>query len=197
MQGNATAGAAVQAKNRDMTLPALTWLAYAVPAYVLYTVVFRIRYGKSAVAERFPPRNLYGWVDFALAACLIGYSLWIVFGAHAAEPVSVAAGACFWGAGCLLRIWAVWTLGPHWRIGQDERDETTEYVKTGPYRFMDHPINCALVLVGIGQALMTGLDARAMFLLGFSVAYLVVQAGAEKRYWAAKAAEQRVSKAAD
>lgn len=179
-----------------MTLPALTWLVYAVPAYVLYTAVFRLRFGRSAVAERFPPRNLYGWVDFGLGACLVAYSVWIVFGAHDAAPVSVVAGVSFWAMGCLLRVWAVWALGPHWRIGQDERDETTEHVKTGPYRWMDHPINCALVLVAIGQALMTGLDPRAMFLLGFSVVYLVVQAGAEKRYWAARSAKRRTNSGA-
>lgn len=169
-----------------MTIPAITWLVYALPAYILYPVVFRVRYGKSAVAERFPPRNLYGWVDFALGACLVAYSVWIVFGAHAAAPISLAAGLAVWFVGCLLRIWAVWTLGPHWRIGQDERDTTTEYVRSGPYRFMDHPINTALVLVAIGQALMTGLDARAMFLLAFSVLYLLLQAGAEKKFWSAR-----------
>jgi protein-S-isoprenylcysteine O-methyltransferase Ste14 len=172
-----------------MTLAAITWLVYAVPAYLLYTVVFRIRYGKSAVAEQFPPRNLYGWIDFALAGCLIGYSVWVVFGAATAEPVSILAGLCFWSAGCLLRIWAVWTLGPHWRIGQDESDGTTEYVRTGPYRIMDHPINSALVLVAIGQALMAGLDARAIFLLGFAVTYLLVQAGAEKAFWRSRTAK--------
>ncbi len=197
-----SAGPPKTAKNGVMTLPAITWLMYAVPAYVLYTVVFRVRYGKSAVAERFPPRNLYGWIDFALGACLIGYSVWIVFGAAGADPVSVWAGLCFWSMGCLLRVWAVWTLGPHWRIGQDEQDTTTEYVRTGPYKWMDHPINSALVLVAMGQALITGLDARAMFLLAFSVVYLLVQAGAERRHWAAKrrdapAAEQQSSEAAN
>ncbi len=197
----AQAGPAEQANNARMTLPALTWLVYAVPAYLLYPVFFRMRYGKSAVAEHFPPRNLYGWVDFGLGACLVGYSVWVVFGAAGAEPISRSAGVGAWCAGCLLRIWAVWTLGPHWRIGQDEGDETTEHVKTGPYRFMDHPINSALVLVAIGQALMTGLDARAMFLLGFAVAYLIVQAGAEKAFWrkrqSARAAEHRGGEAAN
>ena len=169
-----------------MTLPAITWLMYAVPAYVLYTVVFRLRYGRSAVAERFPPRDLYGWIDYGLAACLISYSCWIVFGVSRAEAISVAAGVGFWALGAMLRIWAVWALGRNWRIGQDDND-TTEFVRTGPYRFMHHPINSALVLVAIGQAFMTGLDARAMFLLGFSVAYLLIQASAEKRYWQRRA----------
>lgn len=185
-----------EGNNPDMTLEAITWLVYSVPAYLLYAVVFRIRYGKSAVAERFPPRNLYDLTDYALGACLIGYSVWVVFGAAGAEPVSTLAGMCFWSAGCLLRIWAVWTLGVHWRIGQDEGDATAEYVRTGPYRWMEHPINSALVLVAIGQALMTGLDARAMFLLAFSVAYLLAQARAEKRFWAAKAAARAESSSA-
>lgn len=182
------------ANNPAMTLPAITWLVYAVPAYLLYAAVFQVRYGKSAVAEHFPPRNLYGWVDFALGACLVSYSVWIVFGTHAAAPISIPAGLAVWAAGCMLRIWAVWTLGPHWRIGQDEGDSTTEYVRTGPYRLMDHPINTALVLVAIGQALMTGLDARAIFLLAFSVLYFFAQAGAEKRYWSAK--QERAAAAA-
>lgn len=163
-------------------LPAATWLTYAVTAYVLWTVYHRVRYGRSPVVQRFPPRRLYEWMDFGLGVCLVAYSAWIVLG-PGTRPISVWGGAAVWMAGFALRVWAVVTLGPHWRMGQDESDTTTEFVARGPYRFMHHPINTALVVVAIGQALMTGLDWRAMFLLAFSVVYLLVQARAEERYW--------------
>lgn len=170
-------------------LPVVTWLSFAITAYVLWTVVFRVRYGFSPVAERFPPRNLYGWMDFGLAGCLIGYSVWIVFGA-APEPmldgVGTWIGLALWALGAGLRLWAVLTLGRNWRIGQADNDERAEFVAGGPYRLMHHPINVALVLVAMGQTFMTGLNLRSMVLLAFATVYLLVQAGAEERHWAGK-----------
>ena len=169
-------------------LPAALWLVYALPAYVLWTLLFPLRYGFWPVVGRFPPRNLYAWVDFALGLTLIGYSGWIVLGPapDPAKVISIQAGICFWGAGALLRLWAVVTLGEHWRIGQDESDERAQFVATGPYRLIHHPINAALILVAGGQALMTGLDARAMLLLVVSVAYFLIQGRAEEKRWKAK-----------
>jgi protein-S-isoprenylcysteine O-methyltransferase Ste14 len=166
-------------------LPAAFWLVYAVPAYVLWTLVFPLRYGFWPVAGRFPPRNLYAWVDFILGLTLIGYSAWVVLGPapDPARVISVPAGICFWAAGVILRWWAVATLGPHWRIGQDESDTRAEFVATGPYRLIHHPINAALILVAIGQALMTGVDAGAIALLAVSVLYFLVQGRAEEASW--------------
>lgn len=177
-----------------------TWLVYAVTAYIGWTVYHRVRYGRWPVAERFPPRRVYEWMDFGLGVCLAAYSAWIVLvpPGPGVRPISVWAGAAVWAMGFGLRVWAVVTLGPHWRMGQDESDTTTEFVARGPYRIMHHPINTALVVVAIGQALMTGLDARALFLLGFSVVYLLVQGRAEERYWkerrAREAGGEQVSK---
>ena len=163
-------------------LPAITWLTFAITAYVLWPVVHRLRYGRSPIAERFPPRDLYGWIDFALGVCLVAYSVWIVFGPPP-RPVSMTAGVMVWAAGFALRMWTVLTLGPNWRIGQDETDTSVEYVATGPYRFLKHPINAALIVVGLGQMLMTGVDARAVFLVAFAAAYYIAQARAEERFW--------------
>lgn len=171
-------------------MPALMWLVYAVAAYVLWVGVFRWRYGFSPVVGRFPPRGMYAWVDAALGATLIAYSVWIVADrAREDAAISMRAGAAFWGAGVALRWWAIAALGRHWRIGQDERDEKAEFVATGPYRVMRHPINVALILVAIGQALMTGLDARALMLLGMSTAYFVVQGRAEDAAWKKRKAQ--------
>ncbi len=172
-------------------LPAAFWLVYAIPAYVLWTLAFPLRYGFWPVAGRFPPRNLYASVDFLLGMVLIGYSVWIVFGPSPdpARIISVPAGICIWSVGVLLRLWAVVTLGRHWRIGQDETDERAEFVATGPYRIVHHPINAALILVAIGQSLMTGLDARALFLLVASVLYFLVQGRAEDAIWKKRRAQ--------
>lgn len=164
-------------------LPAALWLIYAVPAYLLWPVVFRARHGFWPFAEKFPPRNLYGWIDFILAFTLIGYSAWVVFRPHPGA-ISLHAGALVWGAGFLLRWWAIAALGRNWRIGQDAGDSRAEFVATGPYRLMHHPINAALILVAIGQSLMTGLDAGSLWLLAWSVVYFVVQGRAEERRWA-------------
>jgi protein-S-isoprenylcysteine O-methyltransferase Ste14 len=161
---------------------------YALPAYVLYVPVFRWRYGRSPVVERFPPRNVYDVLDQFLGVGLVGYSAWIVLGPppEAGDRISLLGGLAAWLAGGLLRIWAVWTLGPNWRIGQDPNERDAVFVATGPYRYFEHPINTGLVLVAIGQALLTGVDARAMLLLGVSVVYLLAQAGAEKAFWKAR-----------
>jgi protein-S-isoprenylcysteine O-methyltransferase Ste14 len=164
-------------------LAAVLWLVYAVPAYLLWPLIFRSRYRFWPFAERFPPRDLYGWVDLFLGLMLVGYSAWVVLRPHAGATTSTA-GAAVWGCGFLLRWWAVAALGRNWRIGQDPSDQRAEFVATGPYKLMRHPINAALILVAIGQALMTGLDAGAMGLLTYAVVYFVVQGRAEERRWA-------------
>ena len=166
-------------------LPIVLWLVYAVPAYILWTLVFRLRYGFSPVAERFPPRNLYQWMDTLLFVMLFGYSAWLVFGPRTdpAQAVSVPVGVGVWAIGVGLRGWAVYALGKHWRIWQDEKDERAAFVATGPYRLIRHPINAALVLVAAGMTLITGPEARALVLLGVSVVYYVVQGRAEDRRW--------------
>ncbi len=166
-------------------LPAITWLTYAVPAYVLATIIFRVRYGKSPVAHRFPPRRLYDAMDLGLGVCLLAYSVW-VFLPPAPRAIWAPGGVGAVALGIALRAWALGALGPNWRMGQDPSDTTTVFVTTGPYRFLRHPINTALVIVAVGQALLTGLDARAVFLLAFSTLYGLVQGRAEARYWAGR-----------
>lgn len=166
-------------------LPIVLWLVYAVPAYVLWTLVFRLRYGFSPVAERFPPRNLYQWMDTLLFVTLLGYSAWLVLGPRVdpARALSVPAGVAVWTVGVGLRGWAVYALGKHWRIGQDEKDERAAFVATGPYRFLHHPINAALIVVAVGMLLVNGPEARTLLLLGVSVVYYVVQGRAENKRW--------------
>lgn len=172
-------------------LPAALWLAYALPAYVLWTLIFPIRYGFWPFAGRFPPANAYESTDAALCLSCVAYTAWIVLGPtpDPARIISAPAGVGFWSLGVLLRWWAIFTLGPHWRIGQDDADPRAEFVARGPYRLIHHPINLALILIAIGQALMTTLDARSLFLLTISVAYFLIQGRAEERRWRARTAQ--------
>jgi protein-S-isoprenylcysteine O-methyltransferase Ste14 len=144
-----------------------------------------VRYGFSPVADRFPPRSLYGWVDMLLLVTVVGYSAWLTVGPRPgnASTGSVLAGVALWSAGMALRWWAIATLGSHFRIGQDEADKRAAFVAAGPYRFVRHPIYVALLLVAAGMALLTNLDLGAMTLLAVSVFYFVVQKRLEDRRW--------------
>lgn len=183
-------------------IPAVLWLCYAVPAYVLYPVVFRLRHGFSAVKERFPPRTRYEWVDFGLGIALTAYSLRVgvplalpalaerVGLRHVPEAKAVwlIAGAALWTAGCGLRVWSVWALGRSWRIGQDTTDSAAVHVTRGPYRHLKHPINAALVVVATGQCVMTDFEPGSIGMLAGAAVYYLIQGRAEERYWAARAA---------
>jgi len=170
-------------------LAAALWLVYAVTAYPLWMLVFRVRYGFWPVARMYSARRLYDWMDFGLFLSLMVYTVWIALGRAPVKPISVPAGAAVWASGCLLRAWAIMALGKNWRMGQDEKDEKAEFVASGPYRLMHHPINAALILVAIGQALMTGLDGRAVLLLATSVVYFLVQGRAEEEAWEKRRAQ--------
>jgi hypothetical protein len=105
-------------------LPAALWLIYALPAYVLWTLIFPLRYGFWPVAGRLPSRTLYGWVDLLLAGSIVIYTTWIVLGAlsDSSRAISVPGGVALWAMGVALRWWTVVVLGPYRRIGQDERE---------------------------------------------------------------------------
>lgn len=164
----------------------ITWLMYAGTFYVAWTIGFRLRYGRWPVAYRLPPRNrahaVYMAADLALNLSLIGYTLWLLLG-PSPQPLAPIAGATLVVTGGLLRLWTVITLGPNWRMGQDEDDQQASYIATGPYRFLKHPINAALIVVAFGQALLTGFDGRAWLLLSIAILYYIVQAGAEEQFW--------------
>ena len=85
-----------------------------------------------------------------------------------------------------LALWSVLTMGPNWRMGQDKTDQSVCYVSHGPYRILRHPIYLGLVIIAVGQGLLTGFDGRAWLLIATSVTYAFVQGHAESRYWARK-----------
>jgi protein-S-isoprenylcysteine O-methyltransferase Ste14 len=162
------------------------WLLYAGTFYIAWTIGFRIRYRRWPLAYRLQPRGmqqaLYTLNDLGLNLSLVAYTVWLFLGAGP-EPSSLSAGLTLVVVGALLRLWTVATLGPNWRMGQDDADLDARYIASGPYRYLNHPINTALVLVALGQAFLTGFDARAWFLILTAVIYYLAQARSEEAFW--------------
>jgi protein-S-isoprenylcysteine O-methyltransferase Ste14 len=163
-----------------------TWLIYAGVFYIAWTLGFRWRYGRWPLAYRLRPRGIseamYSLNDLGLNISLVAYTAWLLLGSTP-ESKSTFAGVTLVVIGAGLRLWTVLTLGPNWRMGQDDVDQSVHYIAAGPYRFLSHPINLALVIVAMGQAFLTGFDARAWFLVVTAVAYYAAQAKAEHDFW--------------
>lgn len=183
----------------DALLPLTTWTLYAGGLYLLWSVGFRVRYGRWPMAYSMPPRDAYTWIDMGLSAAMWGYFAWCVAlawpiisqwtrsGAPAA-PIrpGVWMGLAVVSLGAALRIWTLITLGPNWRMGQDERDTAHAFVATGPYRVMKHPINTATAIVALGQVGLTQGSWAAWCLLGVALAYHKAQGAAEVAFWNAR-----------
>lgn len=179
-------------------LALVTWTLYAGGLYVLWSAGFRAVYGRWPMAYSMPPRDRYTWIDMGLSAAMWAYFAWCVWTGWA-EVRELAqrgvapvlghrewAGVCAVGVGSALRIWTLVTLGPNWRMGQDASDGAHEFVKTGPYRFMAHPINTATVIVALGQVGATDGAAAAWGLLAVTVVYHLLQGAAETAFWKAR-----------
>ena len=115
------------------------------------------------------------------------YSIPVVFGAYlmfnASSPFGWArthilprsdvldiAGIMLTALGIALAIWARFYLGSNWSSAVSVK-VGHELVRTGPYRWVRHPIYCGLLLALLGTALqhdhLIGLAAVALFWLGF------------------------------
>lgn len=179
-------------------LALLTWTLYAGGLYVLWSVGFRACYGRWPMAYSMPPKDRYTWIDMGLSASMwayFGWSVWVgwaslhEFVQHGTGPVLSHrewAGLGAVGVGGALRVWSLVTLGPNWRMGQDASDTKHEFVKAGPYRFMEHPINTATVVVALGQVGVTNGAVAAWALLAVALAYHLLQGAAETAFWKAR-----------
>lgn len=177
-------------------LALITWTFYAGGLYVLWGAAFRIAHGRWPMAYTFPPRDRYTWIDMGLSAAMWAYFAWCVWqvwpqvqtvatGGRVIVRTDLAdlGGLVLVAIGSGLRIWTLVTLGPNWRMGQDAADTKHEFVTTGPYRFLNHPINTALVYVACGQVILTKQSFAAFGLVVVAVAYLFLQGRAEAAFW--------------
>ena len=79
------------------------------------------------------------------------------------------AGQAFVLVGLLVAFWARYTLGRNWS-GTVTIKQDHELIKTGPYRFVRHPIYTGLLFMILGTALASGKIGAFLALVLFSFA---------------------------
>ena len=67
-----------------------------------------------------------------------------------------AMGAIICGLGLFVTLWARWTLAGNWSSDVTFK-QGHELVKTGPYRFVRHPIYTGLLIMCLGSAIEIGM----------------------------------------
>jgi protein-S-isoprenylcysteine O-methyltransferase Ste14 len=158
------------------------WLVYVCFHLILVPSCFALRYRRSPFVWRWLPQNGYDIGEWAYGLLVIGYTLAIMFGPPIESHLTVFALAFVIGGSALI-LWAVATLGSHWRIGQDEGDRACLYVSGGPYRFVRHPVYWGMAAAAFGQMLLTNGDIRGLILFAGTVSYVLLQSRAESRRW--------------
>lgn len=158
------------------------WITYLVFAFGIMPAVFRARFHRWPFAVAFPPRNAYDVVEYLYAALILTFSA-ALLAALPAPAATAGIGIVTMIFAVALQTWAVLTLGPNWRIGQDRTDPTCAFVRKGPYHLTPHPIYVSMGLVSAGQALMMGWDCRSAALVLGNLVYGLVQARAEALRW--------------
>src|SRR5579883_3289139 len=96
-----------------------TWLGYLGLHLILVPGWFTWHYRRSPYVLRWLPRNGYDLGESAYGLLVISYTLAVLFGPATDPRWRVLPLACVVGGSGLI-LWAVMTLGSHWRIGQDE-----------------------------------------------------------------------------
>lgn len=83
-------------------------------------------------------------------------------------------------SGLMISVWARWHLGAQWtgRVGVREGHQL---VRSGPYRFVRHPIYSGLLLAFVGSALIYA-DWRALIAIGLMAAALAFKLQREERW---------------
>ncbi|MEM1071921.1 MAG: methyltransferase [Planctomycetota bacterium] len=163
------------------------WIGYLLIGFVAVPIVFVIRYRRSPFVARVPPSDTYGWIEALYAVSLSVYTAWLL-ALPPALPVAPVAGFALAILGLAVVLTGSIQLGPHWRIGQDRSDLSTERVTGGLYRVLPHPIYAGLILVGAGVALLDDSLPRAALMMAGTGLYTLVQSGEEAKHWAVRAA---------
>jgi len=96
-----------------------------------------------------------------------------------AGPAAPFCGVVLVAAGLVFSVWARWHLGRNWS-GEVTVKEGHTLIRTGPYRWLRHPIYTGILLALLGTALAIGAArgfiAAALILAGFVVKLRVEEA---------------------
>jgi protein-S-isoprenylcysteine O-methyltransferase Ste14 len=167
------------------------WLAYLALSFVVWPSVFRAKFGRWPFAYAFPPTDSATLVDCVYALVLALYTGALLIGDPIA-PQSLAGGLALFGVGYALQMWAIVTMGRHWRFGRSSRDDTAEFVSHGAFRVLRHPIYASIIIIAFAMGLLAGFDGRAALLIFASCLYFGIQGRAETLHWRARTQEEGV-----
>ena len=121
---------------------------------VAYTLVFNDTFGRGWLGTRFlPVSEALGPTGFVLAV-----------------------------VGVAFAIWARWHLGENWS-GTVTLKEGHELVRSGPYRYIRHPIYTGMLLAFAGTVLTLG-EYRGLISLGITIVSFYYKAKKEERFLA-------------
>jgi protein-S-isoprenylcysteine O-methyltransferase Ste14 len=137
--------------------------------------IFWLFWIAAAVHVKAGRRGLTRFAGFRVAILLIVVLLvrLRLFGVHEgpAGPWLQGIGFALFLLGLALAVWARLYLGRNWGMPMSEKAEP-ELVRTGPYRFIRHPIYSGILLALVGTALATSLFLLiGVALLGTYFAY--------------------------
>jgi protein-S-isoprenylcysteine O-methyltransferase Ste14 len=90
------------------------------------------------------------------------------------------AGLCLTAAGCAFAVWARAWLGPNWSATVT-RKQDHEFVRSGPYAVVRHPIYAGLLLAILGTALALG-EVRALLAIALAFVGWFTKARTEERF---------------
>lgn len=160
----------------------MTWMAYMVFGFCVMPLVFRLRFGRWPFAVPLIPRNRYDLTEHAYAVVLGAATLVSVFDprAYQAFPSGWLLGLALMVLGVALQIWAILSLGLWWRIGQDP-DERVRRIRSGPYRWVGHPVYVSLSVIVLGEVVLSGFETWWVIVLVATVVYGFVQGPLESR----------------
>src|SRR5579884_914451 len=99
------------------------------------------------------------------------------------NPVLQGVGLAFFLLGLAFAVWARVFLGRNWGMPMTETVDP-ELVRTGPYRYVRHPIYSGIILAMIGTALAVNL--YAFIVVAVLGAYFVYSARAEEKTMTAR-----------
>jgi protein-S-isoprenylcysteine O-methyltransferase Ste14 len=168
-------------------LVVIVWLAW-------FVLAGGVGFARSRPDDRVDDRRTRVWADTATAASVVGaiaIALTLPIASIPYDPwLTVALGSTLAVLGIALRQWAARTLGvfftPSVTIRPGHR-----VVTSGPYQFVRHPGNAAMLvsMVGLGLTLGNGLSV-ALMAIGFFLAHLpriwveesVLEAGLGEEY---------------
>ncbi len=157
--------------------------------FLLFTGSERLWENFFTTKER-EPRILAGdWSLAAVSAAYIAMMYGTTFEFFLRDPdiswAVTAVGLLLYGLAFVLRWWGMITLGPQWGIhilGENKlTDVPRRLVRTGPYRYMRHPIYLGVFLEVVGIPLATNSWATVVFALLVNVPLQVMRTYLEER----------------